>query len=270
VGNASDLDRTLTIVDDLHQEWDRLCAEERTQQQVQQWSASDMRLREATSLRDLQDLVSGPTSAETDLLFRALLDYASEPGSDGDLAARALLQLMIARVIHTSRSMVNLINDIEERTQLATVALYEAIRTCPRDKTRFLPPHLAWTAHKRALSLARVGGAETPIGVFGVETAPLHHDEQLYHEERLHPSEELAQVLAWSIAEGVINAGEAELLAHRYGEESPGRESWSSLADSHAVADQMGISPHAMRQRCSRATRKIAKVSGRYLSQQIR
>ncbi|WP_019608926.1 hypothetical protein [Nocardiopsis sp. CNS-639] len=264
MGIASNANRTITIVDGLQQEWDQLCADEQAQAQVQTWSACDMRLRGANSLRDLQDRASGPITPETDLFFRALLDYASESGPEGDLAARVLLQLMIGRVIHTSRAMVNLISDIEERTQLATVALYEVIRTCPRDKARYLPPHLAWTAHKRALSLAQVGVTEIPIGAFGVETVPLHTEEQL------HPSEELVQVLAWSVAEGVISAGDAALLARRYGEESPGREAWASLADSHTVADQAGISLGAMRQRCSRATRKIARVSGRYLAQQIR
>ncbi|GAA1438976.1 hypothetical protein [Nocardiopsis tropica] len=264
MGIASNANRTITIVDDLLQEWDRLCADEQTQLQVQTWSASDLRLRGAMSMRDLQDRATGPITPETDLFFRALLDYASEPGPEGDLAARVLLQLMIGRIVHTSRSMVNLISDIEERTQLATVALYEVIRTCPRDKTRYLPPHLAWTAHKRAMNLAQVGVMESPIGSFGVETMPLHNEEQL------HPSEELVQVLAWSVAEGVISAGDAALLACRYGEESPGRESWVSLADSHSVADQVGISPEAMRQRCSRATRKIARVSGRYLAHQTR
>lgn len=263
MGIASSPSRTITIVDGLHREWDRLCTNERAQVQVQQWSAADMRLRGAASLHDLQDRARGPITPETDLLFRALLDYASGNGPDGELAARILLQLMIGRVIHTSRSMANLIKDIEERTQLATVALYETIRTCPKDKMRFLPPHLAWAAHKRALSLARIGTAETPIGVFGVETAPLHT------EEEMHPSEELAQVLAWSVAEGVINTGDAALLARRYGEESPGREAWASMADAHVVAEQAGISPEAMRQRCSRAARRIAKVSGLYLEQQI-
>lgn len=261
MGIATDADRN--IVTALNEEWSLLHSDARTADRVRSWSAADPRLRGATSLRDIETCAAGPMTPDTDVFFRALLDLASAQGADGDLAARVLLQLMIGRVIHTSRSMASLINDIEERTQLATVALYEAIRTCPSDKMRYLPPHLAWTTHRRAMQLAAKGANEIPMHRAGMEDAPCEEHQQM------HPSEELAQLLAWSVAEGVLSTGDADLLAHRYGEESPGRSAWSSLADADSVASSTGLSITAMRQRCSRAARKLASVSGQYLAQQI-
>ncbi|MEU0489997.1 hypothetical protein ABZ249_12270 [Nocardiopsis sp. NPDC006139] len=256
--NAMGTARKTTIINRLNEQWAQVREDFAAQHAVQTWSAEDSRLRGARSVQDIRTLADGPVTPATDELFRALLDRTSLPGSEGELASRIVLQLMIGRIVHTSRAMTGYIRDIEERSQLAVVAMYDAIRTCPTDKSTYLTPHLAWTAHRTAMRLAKVGANEIPMASVG-------SDRTTADEPDLHPSEELAQILAWSVAEGVLNAGEATLLAHRYGDESPGRPSWTSVADPDTVAGQAGISPDAMRQRCSRAARRLAAASARYL-----
>jgi hypothetical protein len=250
--------RKSTIINRLNEQWAQVREDFATQHTVRTWSDEDPRLRDAQNVQDIQTLANGPITPATDALFRALLDRTSLPGTEGELAARIVLQLMIGRIIHTSRAMTGYIRDIEERSQLAVVAMYDAIRTCPADKSTYLTPHLAWTAHRSAMRLAKVGANEIPMASVGSERTTADDAD-------LHPSEELAQILAWSVAEGVLNAGEATLLAHRYGDESPGRHSWTSVADPDTVAGQAGIRPEAMRQRCSRAARRLAAASARYL-----
>lgn len=250
--------RKSTIIDRLNEQWAQVREDRTAQDTVRRWSAEDPRLRGAQSVQDIQTLAAGPITPATDELFRALLDKTSLPGAEGELAARIVLQLMIGRIVHTSRAMTGYIRDIEERSQLAVVAMYDAIRTCPQDKRTYLTPHLAWTAHRSAMRLAKVGANEIPMASVGASRTTTDDAE-------LHPSEELAQLLAWSVAEGVLNAADASLLAHRYGDESPGRPSWTSVADPQTVAGQAGISPEAMRQRCSRAARRLAAASAHYL-----
>ncbi|MBR8744691.1 hypothetical protein [Nocardiopsis sp. MG754419] len=247
-----------TIISRLNEQWEQVREDFTAQHTVQNWSSEDLRLRDARSVEDIRALADGPVTPATDELFRALLDRTLRTGAEGELASRIVLQLMIGRVVHTSRSMTGYIRDIEERSQLAVVAMYDAIRICPRDKDTYLTPHLAWTAHRTAMRLAKVGANEVPMASVGAERTTVD-------EPDAHPSEELAQLLAWSVAEGVLNAGDATLLAQRYGDESPGRPSWTSVADPGAVAGQAGITPQAMRQRCSRAARRLAAASARYL-----
>ncbi|WP_159942559.1 MULTISPECIES: hypothetical protein [unclassified Nocardiopsis] len=254
--------RKSTIIDRLNEQWAQVREDFSTQHTVLSWSAEDPRLRDAQSVQDIQTLANGPITPATDELFRALLDRTFRDGSESELASRIVLQLMIGRIVHTSRTMTGYIRDIEERSQLAVVAMYDAIRTCPKDKNTYLTPHLAWTAHRSAMRLAKVGANEIPMANVGSERTTTD-------EPDLHPSEELTQILAWSVAEGVLNAGEATLLAHRYGDESPGRPSWTSVADPDTVADEAGISPEAMRQRCSRAARRLAAASARYLGHEV-
>ncbi|MFV2198880.1 hypothetical protein [Nocardiopsis sp. LOL_012] len=248
------------IIDRLIHQWNDLTEDTAEQHRVQNWSAADPRLRGAQTLHDIENLARGPITERTDELFRALLDKAALTGPEGELASRTVLQLMIGRVIHTSRAMTGYIGDADERTQLAVVAMYDAIRTCPPGKDRYLTPRLAWTAHHTAMNLAKVGSREIPTAGVGLERttddAPAPH-----------PSEELARLLTWSVAESVLSSDEATLLAHRYGDESPGRASWVSIADPRTVADRAGVSPAAMRQRCSRAARRLAAASSRYLDQ---
>lgn len=254
-------DRTYNIIDRLGDQWTRMVDDEAVQRRVRAWSIEEPRLRGAQSIEEIRRGADGPVTPDTDLLFRALLDKAASEGADGELASRILVQLMIGRIVLTSRAMAGLIHDTDERTQLAVCAMYDAIRTCPADKYTYLTPHLAWTAHHTAMRLAQVGANEIPVSDVGLTRTT---DD----EPDLHPSEELVQMLVWSVTEGVLSAGEASLLAHRYGDESPGRASWTTVAAPDAVADTAGISPSAMRQRCSRATRRLAAVSAHYLGQE--
>ncbi|MCK9871358.1 hypothetical protein MRI28_17225 [Nocardiopsis dassonvillei] len=251
--------RAYTIIHRLHAQWDQLALDDTTRTTIQTWAQNDTRLRGARTLTDIQALVAGPVVPETDLVFRALLDKAAERNSDGELAARIVLQLMLGRVVLTSRALAGLIRDVEERSQLAVVAMYDAIHTCPKDKDSYLTPRLAWDAHHTAMRLAQVGAAETPMGDVGED---LTTDDQ----PQTHPSEELARLLVWSVAEGVLTAEEATLLARRYGQDSPGRGSWTTLGDTDALASAAGVSTPTMRKRCSRSVHRLAKASARYLA----
>jgi hypothetical protein len=65
--------------------------------------------------------------------------------------------------------------------------------------------------------------------------------------------EELIELFAWGVQSGVISRGEARLLLRLHSPDEPGRS--PTCRD---VAEHLGIAHDAVRQRASRATRRLA------------
>lgn len=252
---------TTTIIGQLNREWDQMVNDRALDLIVRAWAATDIRLSGLDSLEAIEAASRRPIDGRTDLLLSALLDRATERGEEGDLAARIVVQLMLGRAVISSRGLRGAIHDGEERAQLVVVAMWEAIREFPAGKRQtYIAPWLAWDIHARARRAARSAGAEIPV-------ADVHEFEA--STGAANASEELAKVLVWSVAEGVLSTDEADLLVARYGNESPGRASWSSVGDPAAIAQEHGISQQTMRKRTSRATRKLSQAAARYIATNV-
>lgn len=256
------IDSPATIIGRLNHEWDRMCADERTGQVVERWAQEDIRLSAlgARSLHSITHVAGRPTDHHTDLLFSALLERAVERTQEGDLATRIVAQLMLPRAVITAHALRGLVGDPNDRAQMVVLAMWESIRSFPVDRrNRFITPWLAWDIHARA---KRAAGTPVEIPV-----EDLHR--YVGEPAQANASEELAKVLAWSVAEGVLTRQDAMLLERRYGDEAPQKKAWTSVGSSEQIAEATGMSAAAVRQRCSRAARKLSKAAARYIATNV-
>ncbi|WP_067889145.1 hypothetical protein [Actinomadura chibensis] len=223
---------------------------------VARWARAEPAFAGLSSVALLEEAKSGPVDERVDALLGALAHKAGSPIADAPIAARIALQMMLPKAVRISRAHARLLPDADERDQLAVCCMYTAIRTLPARITHHVPPYLAWGAHQamRREVLAQV--RELPSDAVEAVAVP--------RAER-NASEELGQLLAWAVARSVISRQDADLLAARYGNEAVGRRhSWKNIGDLQQIAEETGLSPAAIKQRCSRATRKLAAAVADY------
>jgi hypothetical protein len=247
---------------DLCLEWDDLRNSEATNLTVASWAAVDSELSGLTSLALIEEAKYGPID-KVDAMFGALVRRAIERGPESELAARILLQLMLPRAAKLAGKFREIYPDASERSQLAVSCMWMAIREHPARITHHIPPYIGWQAHALMRREVLTMTQDVPMGALGRVSEA---DETLGEElpGSLHPSEELARVLAWAVSRNVISAADAELLATRYGSEGHDTKgSWKSVG----APPDLGLSPAAMRQRCSRATRRLAQAVSQYLDE---
>jgi len=237
-----------------------------TTQKPPRWATSTYPLvgqlnREWTTLRadTAANAIAASWARETPALagLRTLAQLEEAAARLTDLAARVVLQLMLGKVVLIARAHASVLPELDERVQLAVTCMYEAIRTFPVERRRHhVPPHLAWSTHAAVGRAVRAQAVEVPVGSL---------TEVVWQSAGLHPSEELAQVLAWAVAAGHLSRTDAELLAARYGFEEGANRTWKGMGDLEAVAQRRGLSPASVKQRCSRARRRLAAVAPDYL-----
>ncbi|WUI00374.1 hypothetical protein OHR68_00665 [Spirillospora sp. NBC_00431] len=240
----------------LNLEWARLRHDVGVNAVVAGWSRADPAMAGLSSVVLIEEAKSGPVE-RVDALLGSLAHRAGSGGADAAVAARIALQLMLPKAVRISRAHAWLLQDTDERDQLAACSMYTAIRSLPERITHHVPPYLAWGAHRamRKEVLAQVRElASDEVDAFAAPAV-----------ER-NASEELAHLLAWAVARSVISRQDADLLAVRYGNEAHGRRhSWKNIGDLQEIARETGMSPAAVKQRCSRATRRLAKAAAAYL-----
>jgi hypothetical protein len=247
---------------DLSLEWGDLRNSDDANNTVAGWAAVDPALAGLTSLALIENAKYGPID-KVDAMFAALVRRAIERGPESELAARILLQLMLPRAAKLAGKFRDVFPDAAERAQLAVCCMWTAIREHPARITHHIPPYIGWQAHALMKREVLVMIRDIPMGALGDIS---EEDETLGRDlpASLHPSEELARVLAWAVSKNVISAADAELLATRYGSEGHDTKgSWKSVG----AAPDLGLSPAAMRQRCSRATRRLAQAISDYLNE---
>jgi hypothetical protein len=245
----------------LNLEWATLRVDKDANRIAASWARTEPALAGLSTIALIEQAKTGPVDARVDGIIAALVRRANATGADAAIAARVVLQLMLPRTIKIARTHAWLIPDQDEREQQAVCCMYIAIREHPPHITHHVPPYLAWRAHQTMRKAALPAVREHPVEdidrvrACGAEP-PVPN-----------ASEELAHVLAWAVAQRVISNGDADLLAARYGQDAPQRSgSWKTIGDISAVAAQTGLSPDAVRQRCSRATRRLAATAAAYLA----
>ncbi|GAA4898818.1 hypothetical protein [Streptomonospora salina] len=249
-----------TVFTQINTEWSRMVADPRIERTVSAWADADARLQQAHGLSQIEEFSRRTIDERTDALFRAILDIANGGSDDGELAGRIILQLMLGRVVVNATALRGWVGDPDEQAQAAVAAMWQTIRETPADRDRYITPYLAWTSHKKGKELAQSGAREIPVADVG------DHESLSGQQPPLNPSEELLKLVSWSVAEKILSAPEAELLLERYGAPSPGRATWVSVGDPEPIAQRRGISPEAMRQRCSRTARKLSQAAARYIA----
>jgi len=254
---------TRGLVGALNAEWRRIAADPSARATVAAWASTGPAF---AGCADPSAVVDAVTRGGHDEVLLALLRLAR----DGEtLAARIALQVMLGSAVRLARRTVaHAQGDLEESLSRAVTALWQVVRDYPVERRTCRPADGISLDVLAALTAAgRSRPAEVPGGL-PAELADIPQDEPEDVGRRslfwaaAHPraagacsDEQLVLLLAWGVRRAVVSVEDARLLLRLH---SP-RES-STTVSCRAVADELGLRHDALRQRASRATRRLASA----------
>lgn len=238
-------------------EWTVAANTTRSLATVRSWAQASPALEGYTHAVDVLIDIDNGDGATKDAKLAALVDLAQ--GGDR-LAGRTVLQAMLPKLTRLALC-VDLSNDrTDDRAQVVVVAFLDVLDHYPLDRrparvagNLALDTLHALTKDRRTKPVA----GERPVADIEALAAALEHDSVHvagHRDAAVHSADELSDVLAWAVNTGVVSAADADLLTAVY---SPA--SGHSGGHGPAAADR-GLSPAAVRQRCSRATRTIRRA----------
>lgn len=236
-----------SLVGQLNAEWNRLCADPRTESAVARWAARHPELPALAgclALEDVEPAVSGAGGEEADQILLALLRLTR---SGDSLAGRTVLQLMLGKAVRiaTTRAGRDTRPSLEHT---AVAALWTTIATYPLERRP------AKVAANIAMDTLRAVTTELTHQLSETPTSPDVLTDDLLPVTppgRTTADHELLDLLTWAVDEGTITAADATLILDIY-TPAPGIEGGAAAAERH------GLSWPAARQRASRAVRKVA------------
>ena len=224
------------------------------------------------SLGALVDEVDASTGAREDQLLLALVRLAQ---GGQQLAGRVLLQAMLPKIATMVRRMRPSSNDdrwVEDRRQIAVATFWEVLQNYPaqRRQSRVAANLALDTLHQLTRGLRR-----PPVDIpLDPDDASARLSSRSYTEPRmasdgLSSDADLLEVIAWALDVRAISTEDASLLVRVYLPDP--RHEGSSGA---GIAEELKLSHAALRQRCSRARRRLieavrADANGQVLAQQL-
>jgi hypothetical protein len=204
------------------------------------------------------------TRGGEDEVLLALLRLAR----DGDeLAARIALQAMLGAAVRLARrTLGHAQGDLEESLSRAVTALWQVVRDYPLERRACRPADgISLDVLGALTATGRTRPSEIPAGL-GAELADVPEDRPDDLGVRstfwavAHPraadacsDEQLVLLLAWGVRRGVLSAEDARLLLRLHSPREPG-----VAVSCRQVAHELGLGHAALRQRASRATRRLA------------
>lgn len=206
-----------------------------------------------TTLQELLDLILHADSTRRDAILHALLSLTA---AGDDTAARATLQTMLGTVqwlASTARSRM-----LEDSASAACEAMWVTIRRYPLHRTGRVAANLKMDALKR---LATARRADVPASDDLDERIHRAQLQGRLDDQRVDviaslghgvPATDATAVITWAQDRGVLTEVDAQVLALAHLGPMP-----ASLT---AIAQHLGLSAAAVRQRHSRAVRKLAEA----------
>lgn len=254
---------TAGIFQQLIDEWARLCTLPSLTRTLQRWTDAEPALSGSSSLGGLIDHIDDAGEDEKDRLLLALIRLTQ----DGhQLAGRVVLQAMLPKIARIVRGLRSSPNDqtIEDRRHLGVATMWEVIHAYPAGRRQSrVAANLALDTLHRLTDNLRKPEADVPMDpeeisghlARGRRAGAVHSDAERQSGtgsscEGISSDAELLEVISWAVEIGAIVPDEGSLLVRVYLPE-PGREG------SATVAADLGLSPAALRQRCSRARRRL-------------
>jgi hypothetical protein len=208
--------------------------------------------------------VASAASADDEVLL-ALLRLAR---SGDQLAARAAMQAMLGAAVRLARRTQRYADgDHEEALARAVAALWQVVRDYPVERRVCRPADgISLDVLSLLTGTARARSAEVPVGL-PAEVGDRPEDDDgdesglradFWSAVRLSGApgcsdEQLVLVLAWAARTGVLSLPEVRLLVKL--NLSVGM---TEIPSCREVADELGLAHDAVRQRASRATRRLA------------
>lgn len=244
----------------LNVEWRALCGAPDTVAVVAGWSSRQPALADLDTLDGVLRRITGGDLNLRDGVLLALLELAR----DGDrLAGRVVLQAMLPKAVRVAMCVVrrpDVLGDREEAQARAVAALWQAIATYPLTAR---PGRVSANLALDTLAMVQRGHTgsshftpsfpEQPFADLRVLGEAAVND--LDSDDLAGPADaQLLTLLAWSVQTGVLELGQARLLARVY-------ILGGDPEDTRTIAAELGISRPALRQRCSRLARQLGRAA---------
>ena len=253
---------TRGLIGALNAEWRQILVNPGARRAVARWSTTQPALDGYVDPAAVLDAV---TRRGQDAVLLALLTLARE----GDaLAARIALQAMLGAAVRLARrTLGHAQGDLEESLSRAVAALWQVIRDYPLERRTCRAADGISLDVLAALTAKGRSRVEVPGGL-PVELAEVPDDSSDESGLRglfwaaAHPGadhacsdEQLILLLAWAVRRGAVSLGDARLLLRLHSPREPG-----VVVTCREVAEELGLGHAALRQRASRATRRLASA----------
>lgn len=210
------------LVRQMQDEWQALTASPATTRALVRWAAAYPALADYADLPALQAATEDRSDKErSDAILAALARLAARDGGDDPLAARVLLQLLMAGAVRLAQRITAVTGDPIGAQTDVLAELAALIRTYPwRRRPRRIAANLLLDCQQRLSRAARHNRGEVPVGLQPLpdnETDPAASREA---DERV----EVIDLFVWAQTRGVLSAEEALLLAAHRVDEIPVRQ----------------------------------------------
>jgi hypothetical protein len=254
---------TRGLVGALNAEWRQLTEDPRTRTTVMSWAESVPALN---GLRDLSAVVAAASVPTDRDVLSGLLLLARK----GDhLAARTALQVMLGAAVRLAgRTRSHAGGDVEESIARAIAATWQVVRSYPFERRTCRPADGISLDVLSALTRHPHADNEVAAGLPGDLADRAEPDQPDVGELReafwslLWPGhrpacgdEQVIMLLAWGVRVGAVSVADAQLLLRLHSPDD--REAGMSCRE---LADELGLRHAAVRQRVSRATRRLASA----------
>lgn len=228
----------------LHTEWTHLGPSPARCADATPFAAGCPALADAATLDDVLRTLDAADKPTQDQILHALLTLAAR---GEQRAARTILQTMIPAILRQARTARA--RHLEDPLACAGAAMWEAIMTYPRHRRAKVAANLALESLRLIEAFQ-----DCPMPIGDDIEVRLEQAQCAGHMDSwdLPDLEAATAVLVWALREEVVTANEAQLLAAIHlAEETP------SAAQ---LAETVGCSAAAVRQRHSRLVRRIAQA----------
>lgn len=227
----------LALTKSLNEEWSQLCNSTQTASKFGAWRGAEPALSPVSGLEDLPRAVR----ADADGVLGALVRLAQ---SGEVLAGRAVVQLMLGKVVLMAQSQRRCHVDFADAVSRVVAAMWEQIMSFPiATRSRRIASNLALDTLKQVTESA----ARDCAAPVGVDDEELERDRSC--DDGVPAGIELLDVLVRATARGVITKEDARLLAKVYIQ--------SDYRAGAEVAQELQMSRTDLRKRCSRLTLRL-------------
>jgi hypothetical protein len=239
-----------------------------------QWQAAYPTLGVVEDLLDLPAWIRAAEREEADDVLHVLAELGSPSGGDDVTAAGALAWLLLPGacvVAHRLRALTSRIDEV------VAAQLWLEVRGFPWERQRKVAANITMNTRRGVLRDLGIGQDARYADPTWARSIPLGPDSELWtvmDAKRLPSSAtaetELAEVLVWALAQGVIDERDRDLLvtlavaADQAGvrHSGRGRGGLTSHLVTTAVATEAGVSPITIRRRATASLKALAAAAG--------
>ena len=252
---------TQGLVGALNAEWGRLVQAPGSRRALASWRRQIPALR---GFEDLADVLAAALVPDDHEVLAALLRLAR---AGDELASRAALQVMMGAAVRLAqRTRAHAGGDLEESIARAVAATWQVVRNYPLERRACRPADGISLDVLSALTCAGRAPSELACGLpTDLADRPESEPPEVGELREafwslLRPGrwpacgdEQLIMLLAWGVRRGALSTADARLLLRLH---SPERS--DAVPNCRDLAEELGIAHDAVRQRASRATRRMA------------